>query len=179
MPKVKINADGVGYSLPNPDPKAPPILAAAYRGEVVEMSAAEIDRLRKVRVRVFYTDPLTGTAAGAFREEPAVVDANEAETADADAVAAARQRVTELEDALAQARADLPLSDGPVPPPLTAVPAPTAGAARELPALGVPTLAATESVSTTPAPSSTPPAPPAPPVPPKASGSKKPDAGLR
>lgn len=167
MPKVKINADGVGYTLANPDPTLPPIYAAAYRGEVVEMSAAEVTRLRKVRVRVFYDDPLTGARNSAYREEPAVVDANEAETADAEALAAARKRVVDLEDQLAQARADLPLSVGASPP--LASPLPVQGTARELPALDAPRLAVGDEPHAPTLAGSTPPAPPAPkaPAPPK------------
>jgi len=166
VPKVKINADGVGYCLPNPDPTLPPILAAAYRGEVVDMPSAEVERLRKVRVRVFYTDPLTGQAGGAFREEPSVVDANEAEAAGAEAAEAARERVRRLEDELAQARADLPLGTSAAPRPRVHA---SSAEARELPAFDVPLVdagAGDDAGITTPAKPAKVTAPKPPPAPP-------------
>lgn len=114
MVKVKVNAGGVGYSLPNPVPNQLPINAAAYRGEVVEMPEKEAARLKATRVRVFYDDPVTGVRLGAFREEPSVVDATEDEADTFEAQEAARQKVRELEDQLAQARAALPLTQGTV-----------------------------------------------------------------
>lgn len=110
--KVKVNAGGVGYSLPNPIPNQPPLTAAAYRGDVVEMPAEEAERLKNVRVRVFYDDPVTGVRLGAFREEPAVVDATEDEAEDFDAVEATRSKIRELEDQLAAERNKLPLTQG-------------------------------------------------------------------
>lgn len=160
MAKVKVNADGVGWEVPNPTPNQPPLTLAAYKGDVVEMPDSEADRLRRNRVRVYYTDPITGVPAGAYREEPAVLDANEAEAADADAAEAARAKVRELEDALAQARADLPLSATGAPAPSTVVPTlmPSQGAPRllddakpaeEPPGPALPTLAADESPAPT------------------------------
>lgn len=177
MAKVKVNADGVGWEIPNPTPNQPPLALAAYRGAVVEMPDSEADRLRRVRVRVYYTDPITGVPAGAYREEPAVLNANEAEAADAEAAEAARTKVRELEDALAQARADLPLSaTGSGPAPSTVVPTllPSQGAPRllddakpaeEPPGPALPTLSADESPAASSAaasPTATASAPPAP-----------------
>lgn len=130
--KVKVNADGVGWSVPNPIANQGPLTLAAYRGQVVEMPAEEAERLRGIRVRVYYTDPVTGVPNGAYREEPSVVDANEAEAANAEAVAAKQRKITELENQLAQARNDLPLVSSP--------PAPTPGPVALTPTQGVPRL---------------------------------------
>jgi len=107
--KVKVNADGVAWVEPNTNPALPVRNVTAYRGQVVEIPAAEAERLRNVRVRVYYTDPITLAPFGVFREEPSVVDANEAEAATAEKAAAAQAKVRDLENQLAQARNDLPL----------------------------------------------------------------------
>lgn len=133
--KVKVNADGVGYSIPNPVKGQPDLTSAGYRGEVIEVTDADYDRLRSIRVRVFYDDPVTGRKLGAFREEPSIVDATDTEAADHDAAEKVRAEVRELEDKLAEARNRLPLVQSPssAPVPLSQVAA-AVSQPRELPA---------------------------------------------
>lgn len=154
MAKVKINADRVSWLEPSPIPNTAPVSVVGDFGAVVEMPDREAERLREVRTRRFYTDPVTGVPAALARLEPAVVDADAREEAEAEERASIDAEVEELRARIAELQANRPPTLVPAPPssalPVTLTPATTG--VRVLPAEGTPRTAEEAAAAGMPAP---------------------------
>ena len=106
MGKVRVNTDLFMYTVPAAEAGKAPEPRTAYRGEVIELDAAQEKRGRETKVTRHY--PVAGSAQTVTADEPVLVD----ESFDADGAAVDAAKAARAE----QLRAELAALDVPEAP---------------------------------------------------------------